>query len=130
LNIVQVLSEKNVFKLDAEFEIFKSAASFSVHFDFMCCLRYENGNLKKNALSKIESLSYADFKHNFESNIVRVLSEKNIFKLDAEFEIFKSAAHFSVYFDFMRCLRHENGNLKKNAFSKIESLCHADSKHF
>jgi hypothetical protein len=55
---------------------------------------------------------------------------KNVFKLDAEFEIFKSAAHFSVYFDFMRCLRHENGNLKKNALSKIESLCHADYKHF
>jgi hypothetical protein len=30
----------------------------------------------------------------------------------------------------MRFLRHENGNLKKNALSKIESLCHADSKRF
>jgi predicted ABC-type exoprotein transport system permease subunit len=31
-NIVLVLSETNVFKLDAEFEIFKSAARFSVYF--------------------------------------------------------------------------------------------------
>jgi hypothetical protein len=63
-------------------------------------------------------------------NIVRVLSEKNVFKLDAEFEIFISAARFSVYFDFMRSLRHENGNLKKNALNKIKSLCHVDSKSF
>jgi hypothetical protein len=31
--------------------------------------------------------------------------------------------------DFVRCLRHENSNLKKNALSKIESLCSADSQH-
>jgi hypothetical protein len=30
----------------------------------------------------------------------------------------------------MRYLRHENGNLKKNALSKIKSSCHADSKLF
>jgi hypothetical protein len=36
---------------------------------------------------------------------------------------------FKVYFDFKRYLRLENGNLKKNASSKIKSLCHADSKH-
>jgi hypothetical protein len=29
----------------------------------------------------------------------------------------------------MRYLWHENGNLKKNALSKIESLRYADSKH-
>jgi hypothetical protein len=32
---------------------------------------------------------------------------------------------FSVYFDFARYLRPENGNSKKNALSKIESQCHA-----
>jgi hypothetical protein len=31
----------------------------------------------------------------------------------------KSAALFSFYFDFVCSLRHENGNLKKNAWSKI-----------
>jgi hypothetical protein len=66
-------------------------------------LQLENGNLIKNALSKIKSLCHADSKHIFESNIVRVLS------------ILKSSAYFSVCFDFMQCLRHENGNLKKNA---------------
>jgi hypothetical protein len=30
----------------------------------------------------------------------------------------------------MQYSRHENGNLKKNALNKIESLCHADSKRF
>jgi hypothetical protein len=80
--------QEKLFKLDAEFKIFKSVARFSLYFDFMRCLRHENGNLKKNALSKIESLCNADSKHIFEMNIVRVLSEKNIFKLDAEFEIF------------------------------------------
>jgi hypothetical protein len=92
-------------------------------------LRHENGNLKKNALSKIESQCHAHSKHSFGSKIVQVLSEKNVFKLDAGFAIFMSAARFSVYFDFMCYLRHENSNLKKNAFCKIESLCHADSKH-
>jgi hypothetical protein len=29
----------------------------------------------------------------------------------------------------VRCLRHENGNLKKNALSKIKSHCRADSKN-
>jgi hypothetical protein len=57
---------------------------------------------------------------------VQVLSEKNVFKLDA---ILKSSAYFSFYFDFVRYFQHENGNLKKNALSKFESLCHADSKH-
>jgi hypothetical protein len=95
----------------------------------MRCLRLENGNLIKNTWSKIESQWHVDFKHIFELNIVQVLSKKNVFKLDAEFEIFKSAARFSVYFDFICCLRHENGNLKKNALSKIESLYHADSRH-
>jgi hypothetical protein len=41
----------------------------------------------------------------------------------------KSSAYFSVSFDFMGYLCHENGNLKKNTLSKIESQCHADSKH-
>jgi hypothetical protein len=36
-------------------------------------------------------------------------------------------AHFSVYFDFMRYLRHD-GNLKKNALRKIESLCHVENR--
>jgi hypothetical protein len=40
----------------------------------------------------------------------------SIFKLDA---ILISLAYFSVYFDFVRYLWHENGNLKKNALSKI-----------
>jgi hypothetical protein len=40
-------------------------------------LWHENGNLKKNALSKIESLCYADSKYGFGSKIVQVLSEKN-----------------------------------------------------
>jgi hypothetical protein len=53
-------------------------------------------------------------KHNFESKMIQVLSEKNIFKLDAAFAILKSAARFSVLFDFMRFLLHENGNLEKN----------------
>jgi hypothetical protein len=44
LKIVQVLFEKNVFKLDVKFEI-KSAARFSVYFDFMLYFRHENGNL-------------------------------------------------------------------------------------
>jgi hypothetical protein len=83
-------------------------------------LRLENSNLKKNALIKIESFCYADSKHIFILKIVRVLSKKNVLKLDA---ILKSSAYFSVYFDFMRYLRHENGFLKKNALSKIESLC-------
>jgi hypothetical protein len=30
----------------------------------------------------------------------------------------------------VRYLRHENSNLKKNALSKMESLCHVDSKRF
>jgi hypothetical protein len=64
-------------------------------------LRLENGNLIKNALSKIKSQCHVDSKHVFESKIVRVLSEKNVFKLDAEIGIFKSVARFSVYFDFM-----------------------------
>jgi hypothetical protein len=46
--IVQVLSEKNVFKLDAALAILKSAAHFSAYFDFMHNLRHENSNLKKN----------------------------------------------------------------------------------
>jgi hypothetical protein len=29
----------------------------------------------------------------------------------------------------MHYLRHKKGNLKKNSLGKIESLCHADSKH-
>jgi hypothetical protein len=65
----------------------------------------------------------------FGSKIVQALFEKNFFKLDAAFAIFKSATRFLVYFDFMHYLRHENSYLKKNAFYKIESLCHADSKH-
>jgi hypothetical protein len=52
--------------------------------------------------------------------------EKNVFKLDA---ILKSSAYFSVCFGFVRYLRHENGNLKKNALSKFESQCHVDFKH-
>jgi hypothetical protein len=71
----------------------------------MRCLWHENCNLKKNALSKIESLCYANCKHIFILKIVQVLSEKNIFKFDA---ILKSSAYFSVYFDFMRYLWHEN----------------------
>jgi hypothetical protein len=82
---------------------------------------------KKNALSKIKSQCHVDFKHIFESKIVQVLSEKNVFKLDA---ILKSSSYFSVYFDFVRYLWHENDNLKKNALSKIESLCYANSKYF
>jgi hypothetical protein len=38
----------------------------------------------KNALSKIESLCYADSKHIFGSKIVQVLSEKNVFKVDVK----------------------------------------------
>jgi hypothetical protein len=53
-----------------------SAARFSIYFDFVRCLWHENGNLKKNALNKFESLCYADSKH-----IVQVLSEKNTFKV-------------------------------------------------
>jgi hypothetical protein len=67
-------------------------------------LLHENDNLKKKALSKIESQCHVDSKHIFGSKIVHVLSEKNIFKLDAAFAIFLSAARFSVYFDFMRYL--------------------------
>jgi hypothetical protein len=89
-------------------------------------LWHENGNLKKNALSKIESRLNADSKHIFILKIVQVLSEEDVYKLDA---ILKSSAYFSVYFDFMRYLRHENGNLKKNALSKTESQLNADSKH-
>jgi hypothetical protein len=109
--------------------ILKSVWPFSVYFNFVRYLRHENGNLKKNAFGKIESLCHADSKHIFGSKIIQLLSEKNVFKLDAAFAIFMSAARFSVYFDCMRYLRHENGNLKKNACIKIESLCHADSKH-
>jgi hypothetical protein len=43
--------------------------------------------------------------------------------------ILKSTALFFFYFAIVRYLRHENGNLKKNALIKIESQCHADSKH-
>jgi hypothetical protein len=92
-------------------------------------LRHENSNLKKNTLSKIESQCHADSKHIFKSKIVSILSKINVFKLDGAFAIFKSAARFSIFFDFMHYLRHENDNLKKNALSKIESSCHADSKH-
>jgi hypothetical protein len=56
-------------------------------FLLMRYLRLENGNLIKNALSKIESQCHVDSKHVFVLKIVRVLSEKNIFKLDAKFEI-------------------------------------------
>jgi hypothetical protein len=52
-------------------------------------LRLENGNLAKNALSKIESHCQADSKHIFESKIGQVLFEKNVFKLDAVFPFFK-----------------------------------------
>jgi hypothetical protein len=67
--------------------ILKSAALFSVYFDFVRSSRHENGNFKKNVLSKIESQCHADSKDIFGSKIVQVLSEKNVFKLDAAFAI-------------------------------------------
>jgi hypothetical protein len=62
----------------------------------MLFLRLENGNLEKNILSKVKSQCHVDYKHIFESKIVRVLSEKNVFKLDTAFAILKSVAQFSV----------------------------------
>jgi hypothetical protein len=40
-----------------------------------------------------------------------------------------SAARLSADYEFLHYFRHENGNLKKNTFCKIESSCHSDSKH-
>jgi hypothetical protein len=54
----------------------------------------ENGDLKKNVLSKIESQCHVDSEHVFGLKIVQVLSGKSVFKLDAAFKSFKSTAHF------------------------------------
>jgi hypothetical protein len=59
-----------------------------------------------------------DSKNIFESKIVQVLYEKNVFKIDA---ILKSSAYFSVCFGFVHYLRHENGNLKKNALTLLQT---------
>jgi hypothetical protein len=55
-------------------------------------LQHENANLEKNVIIKVKSQCHVDYKHTFESKMVRVLSEKNIFKLDGAFAILKSAA--------------------------------------
>jgi hypothetical protein len=61
-------------------QLFKSAAHFSVCFDFMRYLRLENGNLiKKTPEVKIKSYCHADLTDIFGSKIVQVLFEKKAF---------------------------------------------------
>jgi hypothetical protein len=82
--------------------ILKSATLFSLYFDFVCSLRHENGNLKKNAFVKFKAAAMLILSIFLDQKIVQVLSEKNVFKLNEAYAILKSAARFSVNFDFMR----------------------------
>jgi hypothetical protein len=90
--IVQVLSEKNIFKFDAAFTIFPSILFF-----YAFIMTWKRQFNKKNAWSKFDSQFHVDSKLFFELKIVWVLSEKNFFKLDAEFEIKICGPFFRIF---------------------------------
>jgi hypothetical protein len=80
-------------------------------------LGHENGNLEKNAFVKLIQSMFSNWKS------AKYFSRKTFSNFMRYLQFLSPWPIFFIYFQFVRYLGHENGNLEINALSKIESHC-------